>query len=83
MTERDRDALGLSFDMIDVDTLGAWAHMLERDGVLTNATVQDLRDRATRMRDLATRLEQAVKDIGVLRELARVNDVGEEHRLCH
>lgn len=65
----DPNDLGLSLDMLDVDRLRTWAEKIETHGpMLTHwASPSFLVDR---MRDIATRLETAIHEIGALRESA-------------
>lgn len=60
------DSLGLSIDMLDADRLRAWANNL----LVYGADVGqwgDLIHMAGRMQQIATSIEQAVRDIGLLR----------------
>ena len=66
--ETNRDDLGLSIDMLDADRLRYWL------GVIEDA-IGDVEDDPTRtvptLSNLPDRLEEAVRDIGTLREQVR------------
>ena len=65
------DPIGLSIDMLDVDCLREWARLLLVHGADIShwASVPHV---AGKMQILATNIEKAVRDIGKLREIAKL-----------
>ena len=64
--EQTSDDLGLSIDMLDVDRLKMWADRIETygDRITEWGSPQFV---AEKMRDIASRMEEAIRDIGKLR----------------
>jgi hypothetical protein len=73
MAPEERDALGLSIDMLDVDRLRTWSHNIITHG-------HDLTHWASAafvakwLWEFADRVESNVNDTGTLRQAARASD---------